>query len=89
MKTTKRQLTENARRHIGETLTIRWPYLLLMSWIDKLKSQFRDWCFADYKWITRAQVQGTLCCKMWEYRDDSIVSQHVRKALREVGEDIG
>lgn len=57
-------------------------------WKDKLKAKLRDWCFADYKWVTRAQVQGILCCKMWEYRDDSIVSQHVRKVITEVREDI-
>jgi len=60
----------------------------LERWKDKLKAKLRDWCFSDYKWITRAQVQGVLCRKMWEYRDDSIVSQRVRKALMEVREDI-
>ena len=54
----------------------------------KLKAKLRDWLFADYKWITRAQVQGIICCKMWEYRDDSIVSQAVRKALEEIQNDI-
>ena len=60
----------------------------LAHWKTKLKAKLRDWCFADYKWITRAKVQSVLCCKMWEYRDDSIVSQRVRKALMEVREDI-
>lgn len=61
---------------------------LVERWKNKLKAKLRDWCFADYKWITRAQVQAALCCKMSEYRDDSIASQNVRKALLEVREDI-
>lgn len=61
---------------------------MVARWKGKLKAKLRDRCFADYKWITRAQVQAALCCKMWEYRDDSIVSQRVRQALMEVREDI-
>ena len=55
---------------------------------SRVRAKLRDWCFADYKWITRAKVQGVLCCKMWQYRDDSLVSQEVRKALLEVREEI-
>lgn len=61
---------------------------MINHWKQRLKAKLRDWCFADYKWITRAQVQGIICSKMWEYRDDSIVSQRVREALMDVRESI-
>lgn len=48
----------------------------------KLKAKLRDWLFADYKWITRAQVQRELCAIQWEYRDYPLV-QRVLNQLKE------
>lgn len=49
---------------------------------DKLKAKLRDWCFADYKWITRAQVQREICATRWQYRDHPLV-QRVLSNLQE------
>lgn len=43
--------------------------------IKKLKALFRDWCFSDYKWITRAQVQREICAAKWEYKDYQLVQR--------------
>jgi hypothetical protein len=51
-------------------------------WKDKLKAKLRDWCFADYKWITRAQVQREICATRWQYRDYPLV-QRVLSNLQE------
>lgn len=42
---------------------------------DKLKARLRDWCFADYKWVTRAQVQREICAARWEHRDSPLVQR--------------
>ena len=51
---------------------------------DKLKAKLRDWCFADYKWITRAQVQHEICAARWEYKDSPLV----QRALSQLQETI-
>lgn len=42
---------------------------LLRKLIWKAKAILRDWLFADYKWVTRAQVQREICALQWIYRD--------------------
>lgn len=49
---------------------------------DKLKARLRDRCFADYKWVTRAQVQREICAARWEHRDSPLV-QRVLSQLQE------
>lgn len=51
-------------------------------WLDRLKAKLRDWLFADYKWVTRAQVQREICALRWEYRDHKLV-QRVLNDLKE------
>lgn len=34
-----------------------------------LRAIIRDWAFANYKWITRAQVQREICAMQWEVKD--------------------
>jgi len=56
--------------------------------ITKLRAKLRNWLFADYKYITRAQVNGRLCAKMWEHCTDSIVDTRICEALFEVMHDL-
>lgn len=49
---------------------------------NKLKAKLRDWLFADYKWVTRAQVQREICALRWQYRDYNLV-QRVLNELQE------
>lgn len=48
----------------------------------KLKAKLRDWCFSDYKWITRAQVQREICAIRWQYRDHLTI-QRILSSLQE------
>lgn len=41
----------------------------------RLKAMLRDWLFADYKWVPRAQVQREICALQWKYRDYPLVSR--------------
>lgn len=50
--------------------------------IRKLKAIVRDWCFSDYKWVTRAQVTREICAIKWEYKDYHLV-QRVMNQLQE------
>lgn len=50
--------------------------------MKRLKAFLRDWLFADYKWITRAQVQREISAAQWEYRDFPLV-QRVLRDLKE------
>jgi hypothetical protein len=52
--------------------------------LQKLKAKLRDWLFADYKWVTRAQVQAEICATQWRYRDFPLV----QRALGEIKEAI-
>jgi hypothetical protein len=52
--------------------------------LHKLKAKLRDWLFADYKWVTRAQVQAEICATQWRYRDFPLV----QRALGEIKEAI-
>lgn len=40
-----------------------------------LKAKLRDWCFADYKWTTRAEVQRHICAARWEYKDYPLIQR--------------
>jgi len=55
---------------------------VIYRWKATLKAILRDWCFADYKWIARAQVQREICAARWEYRDHPLV-QRVLSQLQE------
>lgn len=50
--------------------------------MNKIKAKLRDWLFADYKWVTRAQVQREICALRWQYRDYGLV-QRVLNELQE------
>jgi len=54
----------------------------MSSLLRKLKAKFRDWCFADYKWITRAQVQHEIYALRWQYRDRELI-QRILNNLQE------
>lgn len=54
----------------------------IIRWKDRLKAKLRDWLFADYKWVTRAQVQREICAARWEHRDSPLV-QRVLQQLQE------
>lgn len=41
----------------------------------KLKAWLRDWLFADYKWITRAQVNRIIAAEQYRYRDYNLVQR--------------
>lgn len=59
--------------------TLKW---IIIRFRDRIKAKLRDWCFKDYKWITRAQVQGEICAVMSEYRHSPLV-QRALTQLRE------
>jgi hypothetical protein len=42
---------------------------------NKLETKLRDRCFADYEWVTRAQVQREIFAARWEYRDYPLVQR--------------
>lgn len=68
-----------ARRHLTPANLFR---RLIACWKGKLKAKLRDWCFSDYKWVTRAQVQRGICAVRWEYREYPLV-QRVLASLQE------
>jgi len=51
-----------------------------MNW---LKKKLRRWFFADYRWVTRAEVQQHIGAAQWEYRDYPLV-QRALAELKEV-----
>jgi hypothetical protein len=55
-----------------------------MKIISILKAKLRDWAFADYKWITRSQVQREICLIQWKYKDHPLIV----KTLHELKETL-
>ena len=45
------------------------------------KALLRDWLFADYKWITRAQVRREIYALCWHNRDRPYVKRQLLDLL--------
>ena len=48
---------------------------------NKMKRWLRNWLFADYKWITRAQVRAEIYSLMWDNRDRPFVKRQLLDLL--------
>ena len=53
-------------------------------WKGILKAKLRDWLFADYKRITRAQVQREISAARWAHRD----SPGIQRVLAQLEETL-